>query len=386
VTAGGGSVVPVAVLTGSDGVARVTRWTVGTAAGINTVTAAPEGLQAVTFTATGIGPHSLQRVTADSQDAPAGAAVAQPPAIRVLDPLGRNLPGVTVRFAVTGGGGAITPDSTISGSDGVARLIGWVLGAEPGVNTVSASVTGLAPVAFTALGTDTPCPQENLSITFGSTVNATLGVTGCRLTTGEFVDFYTFTIPDTRTLRIRQSSSAFDAYVLLLKEDGTPVAENDDALVTSADAEVLVRLHAGTYLLAATSSDVGESGAYTLRIDEHSFNVTNCKPFFVMRPVTNVSQSLATTDCEDFGFWSDYYWVYLSAGESITITMSSSNLTPHLTLLPPGSADFIEADGRGPGQPKVATLTYTAAASGYHVVGASSFESGQTGPYTLSIQ
>jgi adhesin/invasin len=56
-------------------------------------------------------------------------SVAIAPAVIVTDNHGNPVPGVSVTFAVTLGGGVVLPTSAIStGTDGVARVVAWTLG------------------------------------------------------------------------------------------------------------------------------------------------------------------------------------------------------------------------------------------------------------------
>ena len=69
VTAGGGAVVPSTVATGANGVATVTSWTLGPAAGANTLTASvpsAPGLGTEVFTATGTVENSAPTAQADA--------------------------------------------------------------------------------------------------------------------------------------------------------------------------------------------------------------------------------------------------------------------------------------------------------------------------------
>jgi len=73
------------------------------------------------------------RVAAD-----AGAPVPVRPAVRVTDPENRPLAGVEVVFAVENGGGSVMQGTTRSDARGIAAAGGWVLGRQPGVNTLLA--------------------------------------------------------------------------------------------------------------------------------------------------------------------------------------------------------------------------------------------------------
>ena len=135
-----------------------TRLTLGSEPGTNTVSATVEGLEAETFTATAAEqamPHSLTKVCGDSQEGTASILLAEPLVVSVSDEDGAAMAGVVVSFAVTAGGGTLSAATATTAANGRAatRL---TLGSEPGTNTVSATVEGLEPVTFTAIGQESP--------------------------------------------------------------------------------------------------------------------------------------------------------------------------------------------------------------------------------------
>lgn len=78
--------------------------------------------------------------------------VPVPPAIKVTNQSGSGVAGVAVTFAVGLGGGTATSATQTTGSDGVATVGGWILGAV-GQNTLVATVAGAtsgSPVTFSA--------------------------------------------------------------------------------------------------------------------------------------------------------------------------------------------------------------------------------------------
>ncbi len=94
----------------------------------------------------------------DGQAARPGATVAIAPSVLVTRADGSPWPGVSVSFAVTGGGGAVTAPTQITGVNGIATVGGWTLGATLGANslTATAAAPGLAgnPVSINALSMD----------------------------------------------------------------------------------------------------------------------------------------------------------------------------------------------------------------------------------------
>ena len=98
-----------------------------------------------------------------SQSGTAGAAVAEPPSVKVET---RNLTlvnGVTVTFAPNEGSGSVTGGVRLT-SGGIATVGSWTLSATPGTNTLLATATasGLSfigsPVTFTATGVSPATP------------------------------------------------------------------------------------------------------------------------------------------------------------------------------------------------------------------------------------
>ncbi len=102
---------------------------------------------------------SVDRLTrtgrTDGQTAPAGTQVPLSPEVVVEFSDGTPAPGVTVTFAVTGGGGSITGATKVTDSRGSARVTSWILGTVAGSNTLEARVGELS-TTFTANGVPGP--------------------------------------------------------------------------------------------------------------------------------------------------------------------------------------------------------------------------------------
>lgn len=157
VATGGGSVEGGTAKTDVNGVASVTKWTLGKTAGTNTL-AAQAGNLSVTFTATGLAgpPSALVKSSPDPQTALAGTTVSAAPSVKVQDANGNPVAGVTVFFAVTGGGGSATGATQQSSAAGVATLGSWTLGRTAGPNAITVFAPGLPGVSFSATGTTGP--------------------------------------------------------------------------------------------------------------------------------------------------------------------------------------------------------------------------------------
>ena len=119
-------------------------------------------------------PHSLTKVSGDSQEGPASTQLDEPFVISVLDQDGSPLAGVVVSFAVTAGGGTLssttdtnpcTIESSTSSATATTDADGQAatrltLGSDAGTNTVSATVEGLEPETFTATAAEQAMPHS----------------------------------------------------------------------------------------------------------------------------------------------------------------------------------------------------------------------------------
>jgi adhesin/invasin len=183
VWSGGGSVTGAVAVTGDDGIATVGSWTLGSAAGANSlrVTCAGVSGSPVTFTATGVfGPPTTMVLNAgDGQTAVAGADVAVDPSVRITDAGGNPVSGVVVTFAVASGGGSVTGASPTTNAAGIATVGSWRLGTAAGVNTLTASRAGLtgSPVTFTATGVPGAASRIAMNAGNGQTVHVGTPVT-----------------------------------------------------------------------------------------------------------------------------------------------------------------------------------------------------------------
>ena len=119
-------------------------------------------------------PHSLTKVSGDSQEGPASTQLDEPFVISVLDQDGSPLAGVVVSFSVTAGGGTLssttdtnpcTIESSTSSTTATTDANGQAatrltLGSDAGTNTVAATVEGLEPETFTATAAEQAMPHS----------------------------------------------------------------------------------------------------------------------------------------------------------------------------------------------------------------------------------
>jgi leishmanolysin len=110
-------------------------------------------------------PANIAANSTTSQTGLTGNSVTTLPSVKVTDADGRAVPGASVLFQLTGGGGSIGGAVATTNSSGVASLGSWTLGPSAGANTVDASGNGTtlagAPVTFTV---NASAPVSNFTI------------------------------------------------------------------------------------------------------------------------------------------------------------------------------------------------------------------------------
>ncbi len=152
---GGGSVSEGQTTTGEDGRTGIQR-TLGTAAGTQRTLASVEGLAgspvAFVHLVTAGTASGVSIVSGDDQTGPVLTELGQDLVVEVRDAQSNPVPDVAVTWVIGVGGGSVTPATSSTGGDGRATAA-WTLGATPGGNTVSAVVSGIGVVEFSATAT-----------------------------------------------------------------------------------------------------------------------------------------------------------------------------------------------------------------------------------------
>jgi hypothetical protein len=157
--AGQGGSVTVATIQADASGRATTMWTLGTGAGAQDLTASIAGGGISTEFAATAGAGAADTIALESGDAQSGqigVALADSLVVRVVDQFGNPVAGHMVTFAVTSGGGSVSPTMVATGADGLAATE-WTLGGTVGTQNAEAqaatALTG-SPVAFTATATN----------------------------------------------------------------------------------------------------------------------------------------------------------------------------------------------------------------------------------------
>jgi subtilisin-like proprotein convertase family protein len=168
---GGSFSSPSTQATGADG--RVTNTlTLGTIAGLRTISVTSAGVPSKSITATGVAAAaaSIGVHAGDAQQAPGGTTLLTPLTAKVVDAFGNAVSGVAVTFAVNSGNGILL-DPAVQTTDAAGLASNRVkLGTAavnlPTVSNITASATSLAgsPVSFTATCVADPSPEAGFLV------------------------------------------------------------------------------------------------------------------------------------------------------------------------------------------------------------------------------
>ncbi|MBK9067875.1 MAG: hypothetical protein IPL76_13530 [Gemmatimonadetes bacterium] len=156
----GATIAPTSTTTDTNGYAQAVV-TAGTGTGALNVGVAAAGLKGspagfrLDILQGSSGPATITAATATSQAGVVNQLVTQVPTVLVRDSANAPLAGVSVTFAVASGSGSVTGGSAVTNGSGLAALGTWRLGQAAGANTVTATVTGLPVVTFSATAAPT---------------------------------------------------------------------------------------------------------------------------------------------------------------------------------------------------------------------------------------
>jgi hypothetical protein len=109
-----------------------------------------------------------------------------------------------------------------------------------------------------------------------------------------------------------------------------------------------------------------------------------CSSVFRISVGANVNGSLTTNDCQDQGYFTDYYEFELNSGRDISIDLASNQFDSFLELYDRETGDFLGDDDNSGFGDNAQLRGFLPA--GTYVIAASSFFTGETGDYSLAVQ
>jgi subtilisin len=283
-----------------------------------------------------------------------------------------------------GGGGTNSRIPATSGSITLPTTGTYIIYA----NSFSAGVTGSYSLTLAGQTPGGSCPSSSISV--GQTVSGALASSDCRLSDGSIFDSYTFSGASGQQISVSMSSSSFDTYLLLLRPDGTLLAEDDDGggnlnSRIPAGGGTITLPSTGTYKILANSFAANVTGSYTLTLSGSA--PISCASTAISFGQT-VSGALASSDCRfSDGSFFDSYSFSGTAGQQVAVSMSSLSFDTYLFLTGPNGLVVDDDDGGGGLNSRIppGAGSFTLPTTGTYNILANSFAANVTGSYTLSL-
>jgi hypothetical protein len=366
VASGGGSVTGGAATTGADGIATVGSWVLGTSTGQNVLTVSSGTLTPVTFNATASAgaPTAVTKTAGDNVSAVVGSAVASAPTVVVKDAFGNPVPNVNVVFAVGAGGGSITNGTRTTGTDGTATVGSWTLGTIAAANTVTATAGSLAPVTFSASALAGPAARV-LAIS-GNSQTARAGTRAPQIVAARVTDSF------------NNGKSGVTVVFAVTQGGGSIVGPS----TVTTDFQGIAQISAwtlgpqsGVNLITATVTGIGSAtfaATTTPNICAEGTHVVG----------GSNSGVLDASDCvlED-GASLDLYRVQVAGPSSIEFREKSTAFDAYLYLTDGAGFNFAEGDDD---ETSSNALMKVLMPPGIYHIGATSFDPGESGAYTVT--
>lgn len=269
----------------------------------------------------------------------------------------------------------VSATSYRSGENGAYELV-----LEPG-DGAPAAVAGRAATSGPALA-------------LGETRSGRLAAGARTLTSGEYVNDFTFEGRQGQQLDLRLTSNDFDPYVQISGPDGFS-RFNDDSEDGGSDSRLLVTLPAdGRYTISATSFASGETGAYRLTVaDGAGYQPARPTPGGAAPAATGGAITIGETvsgvlqagdDTLQSGEFVDRIRFTGRRGQRVAVELTSSAFDAYTILRSP-SGETIDNDDGGSGGTD-SRLDTVLTENGEYTVSVTSFAPGESGSYRLSVQ
>ncbi|WP_420127490.1 PPC domain-containing protein [Longimicrobium sp.] len=241
-------------------------------------------------------------------------------------------------------------------------------------------------------GTALPAAAQG-TIRPGQTVRGELSSSDPVLEDGTHYDLWRFRGQAGHVYAVTLRSQDFDAYLAVGSSAGDHCedCESDDDEGGGTDARVELRAgENGTYEIRANSLMEGETGAYTVELEdlgEREQRPESGAGATPIRPGMAVQGELTENDAqaEDESYF-DLYVYEGRADEAVTISLSSEAFDTFLAVgrLVDGEFELLDSNDDGPSGTD-SVLRFTFPEDGEYVIRANSLMGGDTGAYTLQL-
>lgn len=238
------------------------------------------------------------------------------------------------------------------------------------------------------------------SIRPGQRVDGQLAASDPTLDDGSHYDTWRFRGEAGHVYAVTLQSNDFDAFLAVgsTADNDCDDCEVDDDGAGGTDARVEFRADAsGTYEIRANSLGEGETGSYTLQLEDEgegaaaddddaqqSVDDADATPIRLDESVDGELTEDDATAADDSYY--DLYSFRGRAGQTVTITMRSDDFDTYLSIgtLQDGEYSQLESNDDGDDGTN-SELTITLPESGEYLIRANSLVGGETGDYTLEI-
>ncbi|WP_416673017.1 trypsin-like peptidase domain-containing protein [Egbenema bharatensis] len=194
-----------------------------------------------------------------------------------------------------------------------------------------------------------------------------------------FYNAYIFEGRSGQQVVIDMQSSTFNPYLILLTPSGTPLAQDGQNGVPNSRLSVTLP-DDGVYIILANSFAPGETGDYRLELAAATSAARSSEPLLRMEGL--LGQNSRTL--QDGSLYEEHTFQG-TAGQTVTITLESSEFDTYLILLDPNNQVIGENDDASPSTLNSA-LTITLPLTGTYRVIANAYDSSGRGRYLLTVR
>jgi len=199
---------------------------------------------------------------------------------------------------------------------------------------------------------------------------------------GKYARYYTFTLNSSASVSIYLVSST-DPYLYLLQGNGADgsIIDSDDDSAGNRNSLIERNLSAGTYTIEATTYASGASGSFTVSLINNSSSIES----IAINQSKNGSWS---SDCESThrsGRYARYYSFTLNSSRSVRIDLESDTDT-YLYLINGNGTEGDVIDSNDDFAGSYNSRIERNLSSGTYTIEATTFSSGATGGFTLTLQ
>jgi len=391
VATGGGALGSTVYTSDSAGKVTISSWTLGTAAGDQTLNITSAGAKAtVTAKATAGAPTKISAL-ADNVTSGNIGAVLTAPGVTVTDINNNPVANTAVTFSVAANNGVLAGSTATTNAAGVARVPGWTLGPVIGVQKLTAKAGTSASVDISVNATlAAGCVKQPVAI--GVPVAGAWTTDDCSDTAlARLYDEYTLKLAVPTSFRAKVTAAS-GRQLRIFTAAGRVVGEMpSDAFAPAAlnPLELQYTLPAGDFLVRVYTPSPAAPGNYTLSLTDDFSNAISdaatCRPIIFATFGSTVTQNLKAGNCSFMGDNEDRLVLLLKTGETVSISLATTAFSPYLILRDdrtPTSPAVASARRTSPG---TASLTYTATFDGFHEIIVTSNTFVEEGVYTVTV-